>query len=96
MEREDWLDLGAYKTLSIEFRLLTPGSAATLTLAVEHAAIAQDDAFTPLSGATLVMTGTAQPSYVHAGNFLRFVRWKVAAATVTEGAVVAVYIIAKD
>lgn len=98
MDRADWVDLGAYKELSIEFQLLKSGtvSSGAFSLIIEHAAIPQDDAFLAVTGGTLPLTGTAQPSFVHVTGFLRYVRWRVSGPDVSESAVVAVHIIAKD
>lgn len=95
MAETDWLDLGAYKTLSVAFDLLNQGVGSTPKLVIEHAAVARDDQFILLGTVDVALDGTEGMSYKFAGDFLRFVRWKVT-GSISSPAAVAAYLVAKD
>ena len=91
----DWLDLGAFRHLGVEFLVLTPGSGgAGEKIVVESAAVDSDQSFTPVPGleVSLNSQGTI---HLYSSNFMRYVRVR-ATGTVTGDPVVTINTIAKE
>jgi hypothetical protein len=73
MAREDVLDAGAFETLECQIRVI---AAATGSVALQHAATLEADAWVSL-GSAVDMSSTTNTHVTHS-NFLRYVRWNTA------------------
>lgn len=96
--REQVADLGAFKELNVQVRVLKIGTGtdANATLTLEHASVNEDEAFLPLSSASWRVDSTASAnSYLQITGFLRYVRW--ATGSMVAGSPVAVIdLVAKE
>jgi hypothetical protein len=88
--REQVIDLGGYRQVVIQARIMKPGSAGNLL--IEDAAVNEEDAF-GRAVATFSVVNGAPPAEVTA--FLRFLRWR-GDANVAGSPVMIVDIVAKE
>lgn len=81
-DRTQVLDLGAYTQLNIHARVIQIGTGtdANATVALEHASVNEETAFTPLSTASWRVDSTATGGFVQITAFLRYVRWVTGSA----------------
>lgn len=66
------MDVGAATRVVVHLRVLKAGSAGNIRL--EHAAVNEDSAYTPLTGATWAADGTTAP-VLGFTDVLRYLRW---------------------
>lgn len=90
--RDEVLDIGAYRVLEIQVRVISAGTAGNLKL--QHAAVNEPDAFKDLSGASFALT-PASNQVMSISNFLRYLRW-VTDNGVAGGPVALIDIVAKE
>ena len=97
-ETERVADLGAYKTLEVEFLIFAQvdSGVTSFELKLQHASVNEEDAFVDLSGATVSLK-TGATSHVSVSNFLRYVRWvSILSGSITTPPVVGIDIVAKE
>lgn len=88
--RDQALDLGGYKQLNIQARILKPGTAGTIF--VEDAAVNEEAAFSRAIASFSVVNAT---NPIEVNGFLRFVRWR-ADATIAGGPALLIDVVAKE
>lgn len=89
-ESDKVVDLGGFKDVAFDCRVLKPGAGNIL---IEHAAVNEEGAFRPLSTATWDLSQGG--SFVYITQFLRFVRWRTD-ANVASAPVVLIDLVAKE
>ena len=70
--KDEVLDLGAYRVVQVQTRILTAGGAGNLIL--EHAAVNEPDAFKPVPSMSWP-TVTPTNDFKTINDFLRYLRW---------------------
>lgn len=88
--RDQVLDLGGYKQLNIQARILKAGTLGSVF--IEDAAVNEEAAFTRTIASFSVVTPT---NPIEVNGFLRFVRWR-ADANVAGGPAMLIDIVAKE
>lgn len=90
------LDLGAYRQLVLDARLLKVGTGTGGgRVKIQHAAVNEPDAWRDLAGVSWVVDSTGTGGVLEATVFLRYIRW-VADASVAGAPVVLIDLIAKE
>lgn len=95
MSKREAMDCGAYKTLEVQFEVLTAGSGTGGEAVVLQHSSLRDGEYLDISGTGIAIDSTAVSAYQHVSSFLRYVRVKVN-GTVAGSPVVAIRVIAKD
>ncbi len=96
--RDRWTDLGAFRVLEVQVRVIKPGTGdnAGAVLKLQHAPVAEDDAFsdTPVS-VRVDSTAPSLPVNIQVTSFSRFLRW-VAGGAVAGAPVAIMDVIGKE